>query len=127
MLIKEVMNEVVAIDKDISIKEAAKIMSDKDIGSLVAVKGEEIMGIVTEKDITKNVSNNNKKISSVMNKQVYTIEEDDDLDDAAEIMKKNKVKHLPVIDSETGKLVGIISATEIINNSDELEEDFFFK
>jgi CBS domain-containing protein len=127
MKVKEVMNEIVAVDKDISIKEAAKIMSDKNIGSIVVVKNGDVIGIVTEKDITKNISDSSRKISSVMNKNVVTIDSEDDIEDAAALMAKNKIKHLPVVDPETGKLAGIITATEIIEHSDEFDDDFFFK
>jgi CBS domain-containing protein len=127
MKVKEVMKEVVAIDKDISIKEAAKIMNEKEIGSLVVVnKDAAIVGIITKKDIMKNVSSSDRKISGVMNKEVFTINQNENISEAAALMAKNKVKHLPVIAGENEKLAGIITATDIIQHSDELDEDFFF-
>ncbi|MEK6886143.1 MAG: CBS domain-containing protein [Nanoarchaeota archaeon] len=124
MKIKEVMNRAVAVDHDISVKEAARIMSDKNIGSVVALKKGKIMGIVTEKDIIRNVENINKKISSIMSRNVVTIEQDEDLDEAAILMKKNCIKRLPV--TKDGELVGIITSTDMIANSDELNEEFLF-
>lgn len=126
MKVKEVMNEVIAVDRDITIKEAAKIMSERNIGSLVVVRGTTIVGIITEKDIMKNISDISKKISSLMNKRIFTVNQNDDLEDAAAIMAENKVKHLPVIHEE-GQLVGIISSADIIKNVDGLEEDFLFE
>lgn len=122
MKIKEVMNKAIAIEHDISVKEAAKIMSDRKIGSLIALKNNKIAGIVTERDIMKNVSCLGKKISSVMSKNVVTIDRDESLENAALIMTERKIKRLPVVDN--GKLVGIITATDIIANSDLLNEDF---
>lgn len=124
MQIKEIMNKAIAVDHDISIKEAAKIMSDKGIGSLVVVKSGKILGIVTEKDIVDNVSRLDKKISSVMARNVETIEADEEIDNAARLMKENKIKRLPVMDD--GKLAGIITVTDLIANSNDLNEDFFF-
>ena len=118
------MNKAIAVDYDISIKEAAKIMSDKGIGSLVVVKSGKIIGIVTEKDIVDNVSRLDKKISSVMARNVETIEADEEIDNAARLMKENKIKRLPVMDD--GKLAGIITVTDLIANSDDLNDDFFF-
>ena len=83
MIIKEIMNKAIVVDHDISLKEAAKIMSDKNIGSLVVIKGENIYGIVTEHDIMTNANNLNKKISSIMSKNVLTINENEDIDEAA--------------------------------------------
>lgn len=116
------MNKAIAIEHDISVKEAAKIMSDRKIGSLIALKNNKIAGIVTERDIMKNVSCLGKKISSVMSKNVVTIDRDESLENAALIMTERKIKRLPVVDN--GKLVGIITATDIIANSDLLNEDF---
>lgn len=125
MLVKEVMNQAIAVDHDVSIKEAAKIMTEKDIGSLIILKEEEIIGIVTEKDIVKNVSDTKKKISSVMSEQVVTVDEDEDLEYAAEIMAKHKIKRLPV--TSKGRLVGIITTSEIVAHVDDVDEDFFFE
>ena len=118
------MNRAVAIDHDISVKEVAKIMSDKGIGSVVAVKGNKIVGIITESDIVKNVEKINKKISSIMARNVITIEQDEDLDEAAILMKQNKIKRIPVI--KNNELVGIITSTDLIANSEELNEEFLF-
>ena len=125
MRIKEVMNKAIAVDHDISLRRAAKIMSDKNIGSLIIVKSGDIYGIITEHDIVGNADNLSKKISRVMSKNVLTVSENDDIDSAAKIMSKNKIKRLPVID-EKGKIKGIITATDLIAHADELSEDFLF-
>jgi CBS domain-containing protein len=123
MQVKEIMNKAFAIDHDVSLKEAAKLMGSKDIGSLVVVKGEKITGIVTERDVVRNIMQLEKKISSVMNKQTITIDEEEDIDNAAILMSKNKIKRLPVTDNEQN-LKGIITSTDLIAHSDELNEDF---
>ena len=125
MKIKEIMNSAFAVDKDVSIKEAAKIMAKKDIGSLVAVKEGKILGIITERDVIKNIESLDKKISAIMNKTVVTVNFEEEIDNAAILMKKNKIKRLPVMD-DSDKLVGIITATDLIANSDEINEDFLF-
>lgn len=125
MKIKEVMNKAFAVDHDISVKEAAKIFSEQNTESLVAVKGGKIMGIITDKDIVDNIDNSQKKISAVMIKQVVTVDQEEDIDGAAMLMSKNKIKQLPVVD-EKGDLVGIITATDLLAHSDELNEDFVF-
>jgi len=124
MRIKEIMNHAIAVNHDIPIKEAAKIMTGKKIGSLIAMKGDKIAGILTDKDITKSASDMNKKISSVMTRVVDTIQENESLIEAVDIMKKRKIKHLPVV-NEDGTLVGIVTATDLIEHSDDLEEDFW--
>jgi CBS domain-containing protein len=123
MKISEVMNKAVVMEDEMSLKEAAKIMSDKNIGSLIALdKKEEIVGIVTERDILKNVGKLGEKVSSIMTEKVVTIESNDSMDNAALVMAKYKIKRLPV--TKRGKLVGIITATDILANSSSIGEEF---
>jgi len=124
MRVDEIMNKAIVIDHDVSVKEAAKIMSNRNIGSLIVLKKNKIVGIMTERDVLKNVSSLGRKISHVMSKSVVTIDHGESIDNAALIMTEKKIKRLPVIDE--GKLIGIITATDIVANSDLLNEDFFF-
>lgn len=126
MKVKDIMNKAIVVDFDISLKEAAKIMSDKNIGSLIVLKDNKIIGIITENDIVRNVSNLDRKISQIMSKRVLTINEDEDIDNAAELMGKNKIKRVPVID-KNGRLTGIVTTTDLIAHSEDLNEDFFFE
>lgn len=124
MRVSEVMHKVFVIDDDVSLKQAAKIMSEKGIGSLVIVNKDEIIGIVTESDILKNIDKASIKVSKIMSKNVKTIGKNETLDAAAELMAKNKIKRLPVV--HEGNLVGIITATDLIANAEEIDENFFF-
>lgn len=116
------MNKVVVIEHDMSLKQAAQIMSNRNIGSLVVLKNNKIVGIITEKDIMKNVSSLGKRISVAMAKNVVTVDCNDSIDNAALIMAEKKIRRLPVVEND--KLVGIITSTDIIANSDILNEDF---
>ena len=125
MKVSEIMNKAMVVEDDISLKEAAEIMSDKNMGSLIVMKKESIVGIITDADILKNVSNLSKKISSVMSKNIVTIEHNEDIDNAAHLMAKYRIKRLPVV--KKGNLIGILTATDLIANSDALNESFFFE
>jgi len=125
MKVKEAMNKVVATESNVSLREAAKLMSKKNIGSLVVLKGEEVVGIITERDIVDNASSLDKKISNMIKGKIITIEDGQSLDTATCLMSKNKIKRLPVLRNR--KLVGIITATDLLAHSDEIESDFFFE
>ncbi len=122
MKVKEIMNKAIVIEHDISVKDAARIMSARNIGSLIVLNKNKIAGIITERDVMKNVSCLGKKISSVMNKNVVIVDHSESLENAALIMTERKIKRLPVVDN--GKLVGMVTATDIVANSDLLNEDF---
>lgn len=124
MRVDEVMNKAIAVEYDLSLKKAAKIMSKQNIGSLIVLKKDKIVGILTDTDIIRHIGSLNKKVSSVMAKKVVTIDIGESIDNASLIMAKNKIKRLPVL--EKGKLIGIITATDIVANSDLLNEDFLF-
>jgi len=123
MNVKDVMRQPFVITKDISIADAAKIMSNKDIGCLIFMKNEEVKGIVTERDILKHY-HEGKKVSEIMSDKVITIESDKDLSRAFILMKTKKIKKLPVVDE--GKLVGIITATDLVASMNDSEDNFFF-
>lgn len=125
MLVKEIMNKVCVVTSDITLKRAAELMLENNIGSLVILKKNKLGGIITERDIIKNLSSLNRSISKIMTKKIITISQNSFLEAAAEIMKKSRIKRIVVIDKKKNMPVGIITATDIIANSDLLNEDGF--
>ena len=124
MRVSEIMNKVVVIDSDMTLKEAAKVMSKNGIGCLTFLKKGKVKGIITERDILKNLSDLNNNVSSVMTKKVVVAEVSADLEKVISIMTRNKIKKILIV--ENGDLVGIVTSTDIISHSDLLHEDMFF-
>jgi CBS domain-containing protein len=124
MQIKEIMRPICVVDKNIELDEAAKLMVAKGIGSLVFILKNRIVGIITERDLVKYFGKK-KKVYDIMAKTVVTVDKEDSLDRAIELMRDNKIKRLPVLDKD--KLVGIVTLTDIAANADYLEEEFFFE
>ncbi|MEM4042276.1 MAG: CBS domain-containing protein [Saccharolobus sp.] len=99
--------------------EAVKIMYQHNIGSLVIVneKGEPV-GIFTERDLLRAIACNKNLNDSVENLGTYgkliTVKHNSPIGEVAEKMVKNNVRHIVVVDDE-GKLVGVISMRDIIN------------
>ncbi len=125
MKVLDIMHDIKVVSPGITIKEAADIMSREKIGSLVIICGRKVAGIITERDILKNVRRINQKIDKIMSKSVITIEDTETIDRAAEIMAESKIKRLPV--TRDGKLVGIVTATDIIANSTDINENFLLE
>ncbi|MDD4563530.1 MAG: CBS domain-containing protein [Candidatus Nanoarchaeia archaeon] len=125
MKVSDIMKKAVVVDdSSITLKQAAKIMTERKIGSLIILKEDKIIGILTESDVVKDIDSINKKLSELMSKDIISIDKNSIIEDAARLMKQNKIKRLPVLDGKS--LVGIITATDIIQSSNELNEDFFF-
>ncbi len=125
MKISQIMKKAFVVDENITLKEAAKIMSNKKIGGLIVLKGDKISGIITERNIINNLKNLDSKVSAFMAKKVISISPDDEVDTAAKLMTQNKIKRLPVIDN--GKLIGLVRITDIIGKSGAIDQgDFLF-
>lgn len=126
MLVKDAMNRrVIVVKPDTTVREAAKVMTKFRIGSLVVMEDDKLVGIITELDIIwKVVANdsdpNTTLVRDVMTKKVITIKPNKSLEDAADLMVHNKIKKLPVV--EDHKLVGILTATDLISFEPKLIE-----
>jgi len=112
-----------SVDDTTSVQEVAKKMKDRDVSSLVVVdpNGKPV-GIVTERDIVTKVCINDLPTSTVVSKEIMskpliTIKGRSSTSTAAEMMIKNDVRHLLVIDDEN-KPIGIITPLDLTRNKD---------
>ena len=128
MLVKEVMTKnVVTIDKEKTVFEAAELYKNLKIGCLVVKENEECIGIVTERDIIERTicekkSPEQTKVEEIMSTNIVTIHSLEKLEKAVETMAKNGVKKLPVVKNE--QIVGIITATDISKAKPDLSKRF---
>ena len=126
MEVSQVMRKAIIIDDHVLLKEAAKIMANKNIGSLIIINNNKIKGILTEKDVIKNVANLNSPVKKIMSKKVVEIAPETSIEEAINQMIENKVKRLPVVQDK--KLVGIVTTTDVLAHyeGDFNEGDFIF-
>lgn len=126
MLVKNAMTKRVMITKpDVTIRDVAKTMTKYRVGSLLVVENDKLIGIVTELDILWKVvagdlDPNTTLARDIMTKKVVAIRSNKTLEDATHIMVERKIKKLPVLEGK--KLVGIITATDLISVQPKLIE-----
>jgi CBS domain-containing protein len=105
---------VITIDAQGTVLEAAKLMHQQDVGDLVVMEGIVAKGIVTERDLVRRVMAQKKpldtKVSEIMSDPLITIDEESQLRDAARKMVKYKIRRLPV--TRNNVLVGIIATSD---------------
>jgi CBS domain-containing protein len=117
--VKDIMTkEVVTIESNKTVFEAAELMTQKELGCLVVVIKGFPVGILTERDIVRRIvakrASLDKKITEVMTKTVITVEPETALKEAARVMCTNKIHRLPVL--KQNKLVGIVAASDFVRN-----------
>jgi len=125
MQVKEIMTRgLETIDSMASLQEAAQKMRSLEIGALPVSEGDELVGMITDRDITIRATSEGKNPSSTSVNEVMTPEvqycfENDDLSEAARIMEEHMIRRLLVLNSE-GEPVGIMSLADLcVKSHDE--------
>ncbi len=122
--VKQIMRTIVSIDSKAKAKEAARLMVDRRIGSLIANRDGLPFGIVTERDMVKIVAGAmdpvKVTVADVMTAPLITIDSSAPLNDAARRMVEKQVKRLVVTEHE--KIVGIVSQTDLVQNMNDLQK-----
>ena len=117
-LVNQIMkNSILTIDSSVLAYEAAKMMEDLDVGSLVVTENNVPVGIITDRDfaikVTAHSFPRDTPVRRIMSSPIISIGLFDTLLVAAELMSSKKIRKLPVIQDE--KVVGIITATDLID------------
>jgi CBS domain-containing protein len=107
------------IHSDATVFDAVKKMAEKDIGSLVVIDGENILGIITERHYARNVVLKGKTspvtpVRDIMEKRVVVARSDYTVERCMALMSDQRVRHLPVLDRE--KLIGMVSIGDLVKS-----------
>jgi predicted transcriptional regulator len=111
------VENVVTVKPNDTVKKAAELMNLHEISSLIVVDSEKPVGIITERDMLSRVLNKSKitteaTVKEIMSKPVVTASPDMRAGDAAKLMIQRNIKKLPIV--ENGRLVGLVSLTDLI-------------
>jgi CBS domain-containing protein len=132
MRVGELCNrEVVVIEKEGSIIEAAQVMREYHVGDVVVVKtqhGKQIpLGIFTDRDIAleivaKGADPESVRVGDAMSFELTTVTEDDDLMHVIEVMRDKGIRRIPVVDLDQA-LVGILTVDDVLDLLSEIIVD----
>src|SRR5260370_39051 len=108
--------EVWSIASGATVFEAIQLMADKNVGALPVMDGGKLVGIISERDYTRNVilkgkSSRDTPVRDIMTSQLTTTVPDASVTECMRIMTEERVRHLPVI--EEGKMIGILSIGDL--------------
>ncbi|HSZ73340.1 MAG TPA: CBS domain-containing protein [Rhizomicrobium sp.] len=117
-ILREKGREIVAINADATLLEAARLLARKRIGAVI-VHGDDrgLAGILSERDLVRAVSEESvtalaRPVSAYMTRTVMTCSEADSIEDLMELMTRHRFRHVPVMEEE--QLVGIISIGDVV-------------
>jgi len=123
MKISEIMTtEIKKATPDNTLADIAAMMRDEDVGALPVVQDGELRGIVTDRDIVVRAIAEGKEpttatVQEVLSEELESVEPDDDVEDAADLMASRQIRRLPVV--QRGKLIGMVSLGDIAVKHEE--------
>jgi len=126
MRVKDIMStDVIYVDRTSRVAEIAKLMKQNSIGAVPVVSMGKVEGIITDRDIVLRVLADNKDYHTVTAEEIMSedpicIEENSDIDRAADLMAEYQIKRLPVL--RKGNLVGIISLGDLAIEKIHIDE-----
>jgi signal-transduction protein with cAMP-binding, CBS, and nucleotidyltransferase domain len=109
-----------------TVADAAKAMCHEEVGSVIIIKQNKPIGIVTEEDINckvvaKDLKPSTVRVNKIMSTPLITVSADKTVGDAAHMMVKHKVRRLPVVD-EHNKVIGIVTVRDLLTVASELND-----
>jgi CBS domain-containing protein len=107
---------VVVVGPEHTVRDAARMMAQHHVGSAVVTDAEQLAGILTERDVLKQVAQGSDPegttVADMMTRDVVTVGPDWDLIEAAEEMARRRIRHLVVF--EGGQLLGVLSVRDVL-------------
>lgn len=121
MKVKELMSkDPTCATPDMTLGKVAKMMADANVGAIPIIENKDsqkVVGVVTDRDITTRAVALEKnplmmKAMDIMSTNIITVGPDDDVEEVARLMEKNKIRRVPVVDDK-GKVCGMVAQADI--------------
>ena len=109
--------DVISVDEDMSVYDAIALMAERSIGSLLVMQGEELKGIVTERDYARKVilkgrSSETTSVGAIMSTTLITAKPEQTVDECMALMTEKRIRHLPVVAGN--RVIGVISIGDLV-------------
>ena len=116
-LLKHKGRVIHSVEPDAPVLEAIRLMAEHGVGALLVMSGEQLVGVVSERDYARKVilkgrASNDTPVRQIMSSPVLTVQADQYVHDCMRIMSEKRIRHLPVVDA-TG-VIGVLSIGDLV-------------
>jgi CBS domain-containing protein len=118
MVLREKGNAIFSLPPGATVYSAIELMADKRVGALLVIDGDQLAGIISERDYARKIilqgkSSSDTFVREIMTPSPITVRCETSVDEAMRIMVDNRIRHLPVINSE-GQVAGVLSIGDLV-------------
>ena len=108
-----------SLSPDDSVYNALEMLADCNVGALMVMEGDKLVGVFSERDYTRKIalagrSSKDTQVKDIMTAQVLTVTPKTSTDDCMALMSQKKIRHLPVV--EGSKVLGMVSIRDLMDN-----------
>jgi CBS domain-containing protein len=108
------------VSPEASVYDALKLMADKDIGALLVVQNDKLVGILSERDYARKVillgkSSHDTPVKEIMTERVICVQPKNTVEECMALMTDKRIRHLPVIEND--KLIGVLSIGDLVKET----------
>jgi CBS domain-containing protein len=116
-ILKRKGREIWSVPPEAMVFDAIRLMSSKNVGALLVIERDKLLGIISERDYTRKVilrgrSSRETEVREIMSTPVLSVSPEEPVEECMRIMTESRVRHLPVLDS--GRVVGIVSIGDLV-------------
>jgi CBS domain-containing protein len=111
-------SQVYSVSPESTVFDAIRTMADKNVGALVVMSGDRVVGIISERDYTRKVallgkSSKETRVQELLSAPIISAKPDTSVAECMRLMTQHRVRHLPVLEAD--KLLGVVSIGDLVN------------
>jgi CBS domain-containing protein len=118
-ILNQKSGEIFSISPDAAVYEAVEMMANRNVGALLVMEGDKLVGLVSERDYTRKVMLRGKrsretKVSEIMSADLKVIRPNEAVEECLRLMTDKRIRHLPVVEGD--QVIGIISIGDLVKH-----------
>ena len=111
--------DIWSVSPNATVLQALRTMADKQVGALVVLDGDKLVGVLSERDYARKVilygkTSKDTRVNEIMSSPVVTVHPDQTVAECMELMTNKHIRHLPVLEND--ELVGVISIGDVVRD-----------